>query len=72
MSTVAEIKEAIDGLPASEQAELEALLWAEWNWPLDDESCDPPQLRDKLLAAANGRFQPGDRANIDRILKSLE
>ena len=72
MSTVAEIKEAIDNLSTSQRVELEALLWSEWNWPLADESTDPPQLREKLAAAASGRFQPGDRENIQRILKSLE
>jgi hypothetical protein len=72
MSTVAKIKEAIDSLSTSERVELEALLWSEWDWPLADESADPPQLREKLAAAATGRFQPGNRENIDRILKSLE
>ncbi|HEU0039854.1 MAG TPA: hypothetical protein VFR76_11325 [Verrucomicrobiae bacterium] len=72
MSTVAQIKAAIDGLPARERAKLEALLWAEWDWPLSEESGDPSQLREKLEQAAKGRFKPGDRADVERILKSLE
>ena len=72
MSTVAEIKEAIDHLSTGEQAELEALLWSEWDWPLTNESIDPPRLREKLAEAGSGRFHPGNRENIDRILKSLE
>ncbi len=56
MSTVAEIKEAIDNLPTREQAKLEALLWQEWDWPLTDDSTNPPQLREKLAAASKGRF----------------
>ena len=72
MSTVAEIKAGIDGLSTRERAELGALLWAEWDWPLSEEDADPPQLREKLDQAATGRFKPGDRADVERILKSLE
>jgi hypothetical protein len=72
MSTVLEIKEAIDSLSPKEQAELEALLWAEWDWPLEDESADPPGIREKLAEAAAGRFLPGDPTQVERILKSLE
>ncbi len=72
MSTVAEIKKAIDHLSGPERAELEALLWAEWNWPLTNELSDPPQLREKLSAAEKGSFSLGSRENIQRILKSLE
>jgi hypothetical protein len=64
MSTVAEIKEAIDHLPSRERDELEALLWQ------DEET--PPGVREKLAEALAGKFIPGDRANIDRILASLE
>ncbi len=71
MSKGAEIKEAIDHLPPAERAKLEALLWAEWDWPLTDEA-DPPQLREKLESAAKGHFVSGSRENIDRILKSIE
>ncbi|MDQ6631601.1 MAG: hypothetical protein M3Y82_07565 [Verrucomicrobiota bacterium] len=72
MSSVAEIKQAIDHLSAAEGAELEALLWAEWNWPLVNESADPPQLHEKLAAAAKGKFRSGNRENLGRLFKSLE
>lgn len=64
MSTIAEIKSAIDQLPSRERDELEALLWQ------DEET--PPGVREKLAEALAGKFVPGDRANIDRILASLE
>jgi hypothetical protein len=64
MSTVAEIKTAIDHLPSRERDELEALLWQ------DEET--PPSVREKLAEALAGKFVPGDRANVDRILASLE
>ena len=64
MSTVAEIKAAIDRLSPKDRAQLEAMVWP------DEES--PPRVREKLAEAAQGRFVPGDRANIDRILGSLE
>lgn len=64
MRTVAEIKTAIDHLPSRERDELEALLWQ------DEET--PPGVREKLAEALAGKFIPGDRANIDRILASLE
>ncbi len=64
MSTVAEIKTAIDHLPSRERDELEALLWQ------DEET--PPGVREKLAEALAGKFVPGDRSNIDRILASLE
>jgi hypothetical protein len=64
MSTVAEIKAAIDHLPSRERDELEALLWQ------DEET--PPGVREKLAEALAGKFIPGDRANVDRILASLE
>jgi hypothetical protein len=63
MSTVAEIKAAIDHLPSRERDELEALLWQ------DEES--PPGVREKLAEALAGKFIPGDRANIDRILADV-
>ena len=69
MSTVAEIKDAVEKLPPGERAELEALLWPDWDRAEGD---TPPGAREKLAAAAAGRFQPGDRGNIERILASLE
>jgi hypothetical protein len=64
MSTVAEIKAAIDRLSPKDRAELEAMVWP------DEET--PQGVREKLAEAAQGRFAPVDRANIDRILGSLE
>lgn len=64
MTTVSEIKEAIDRLSSRERAELEALVWP------DEEA--PPHVREKLVESATGRFSPGSRANIDKILAGLE
>lgn len=64
MSTVAEIKTAIDSLSPADRAELEALIW-----PAEE---TPPGVREKLAEAAQGRFVPGDRSSIERILGSLE
>lgn len=69
MSTVAQIKDAVEKLSAPERAELEALLWPDWDRAEGD--C-PPGLREKLTEAANGRFLPGNRSNIQKILSSLE
>jgi hypothetical protein len=69
MSTVCEIKNAIEKLSPSERAELEALIWPDWERAEGD---TPPGVREKLAEAARGRFQPGDRSNIKRILSSLE
>ena len=69
MSTVAEIKDAFDKLSPRERAELEALLWPDWDRAEGD---SPPGVREKLAEAAKGRFLPGDRSNIKKILSSLE
>jgi len=69
VSTVSEIKDAIEKLSADERAELEALIWPDWDRAEGD---TPPDVRQKLEQAAKGRFQPGDRKNIQRILSSLE
>ena len=69
MSTVAEIKNAIEKLSPGERTELESLIWPDWDRAEGD---TPPDVRDKLGQAANGKFQPGDRSNIKRILASLE
>lgn len=69
MSTVARIKDAVEKLSASERAELEALLWPDWDRAEGD---TPPGIRKKLAAAANGRFHPGDRSHLQKILSSLE
>ncbi|HEU5257797.1 MAG TPA: hypothetical protein VFU28_17530 [Vicinamibacterales bacterium] len=64
MSTVAEIKAAIDRLSPKDRAELDAVVWP------DEET--PPRVRQKLAEAAQGQFVPSERTNIDRILDSLE
>jgi len=69
VSTVSEIKDAIEKLSPGERAELEALLWPDWDRAEGD---TPPNVREKLTQAAKGRFQPGDLTNIQRILSSLE
>lgn len=69
MSTVAQIKDAVEKLSSRERAELEALLWPDWDRAEGD--C-PPGVHEKLAEAANGRFLPGDRSNIQKILSSLE
>ena len=69
MSTVCEIKDAIERLSSSERAELEALIWPDWERAEGD---TPPGVREKLAEAAKGRFQPGDRSNLKKIISSLE
>jgi hypothetical protein len=69
MSTVVEIKAAIERLSPGERAELETLIWPDWDRA---EGEDPPGVREKLAEAAKGRFQPGDRSNIKKILSTLE
>lgn len=69
MSTIAEIKVAIEKLTPGERAELEALIWPDWDRAEGD---SPPGVREKLAEAAKGRFQPGNRSNVEKILSSLE
>ncbi len=69
MSTVAEIKEAIQKLSPREREELEMLVWPNWDRAEGDH---PPGIREKLADASKGRFLPGDRSNIKKILSSLE
>ena len=71
VSTVIDIKRAIERLSPAERAELEALVWPEGPGAGTDETDTPPRVREKLAEAAAGRFLPGDRANIERILASL-
>jgi hypothetical protein len=69
VSTVVEIREAIERLSPSERVALEVLVWPDW----DRAECEnPPGIREKLAEAAKGCFQPGDRSNIQKILSSLE
>ena len=69
MSTVCDIKDAIERLAPSERAELETLIWPDWD---RSEGDSPPGVREKLAEAAKGRFQLGNRSNIQKILSSLE
>ncbi len=69
MSTVVEIKAAIERLSPGERAELEALVWPDWDRAEGD---TPPHVREKLAEAASGRFQPGNRSNLKKVLSSLE
>ena len=69
MSKVAEIREAIARLSPAERQELEALVWPDWDRANGDA---PPQVREKLAEAARGRFVPGDRSNLKRLLSKLE
>ncbi len=64
MSTVTEIKSAIERLTPEERAEIEALIWP------DEET--PPNISTKLAEAASGYFVRGNRDNIKKILASLE
>jgi hypothetical protein len=68
MSTVAEIREAIEKLSAAERIELETLIWPDWDRA---EGETPPGAREKLSEAEKGRFKPGDRTNIAKILATL-
>ena len=56
MSTVQEIKAAIETLSPAERAEFERALWKS-HPPLDPE-VDSPELEAELLQAANGPFTP--------------
>jgi len=69
MSTVAEIKDAIQKLSPREREELEASVWPDWDRAEGDH---PPGASEKLVEAAKGRFLPGNRSNIKKILSSLE
>lgn len=67
-----DIKRAIERLSPAERAELEALVWPEGPGAATDEGDTPPRVRERLAEAAAGRFLPGDRADLQKILASLE
>lgn len=69
MSTIAEIKDAVDKLSPDQREELEALLWPDWDRAEGD---TPPGVREKLAEAARGRFTPGNRSNLDKLRASPE
>jgi hypothetical protein len=72
MSTVAEIKAAIPRLTLEERAEVARCL-SEWqDNGSDSKNETPPNVREKLAEAARGKFSPGDRSNISKILSSLK
>jgi hypothetical protein len=66
VSTVAEIKAALDQLSPRERCELEALLHPDWDVPLP-ESETPPNIREKLAEAAGGKFSEGNRSKVSEI-----
>lgn len=71
MSTVQEIKAAIDTLSPAERAELEHAL-RESHPPLDPE-VDSPELEAELLKAIDGPYTPYSseeaRATVERIIR---
>lgn len=71
MSTVAEIWSAIKELSQEERAELESLLHSDWDSALPQNET-PPNVREKLAEAARGKFLPGDRSNISKVLATLK
>jgi hypothetical protein len=71
MSTVMEIKAAIERLSPAERAKLHSLVWPPEDSRATAEADTPPGVGEKLAQAAKGRFAPGDRGNIDKILTSL-
>jgi hypothetical protein len=71
VSTIGEIKAAIEQLPPQERTELENWLHPDWDRPLPQDET-PPRIREKLAEAARGSFLPGDRSNISRIRSTLK
>jgi hypothetical protein len=71
MSTVAEIWSAIQDLSPQEREKLETLLHADWNVSLPEDET-PPNVRQKLSEAAQGKFSEGDRSNISKIISKLK
>jgi hypothetical protein len=71
VSTIAEIKAAIEQLPPHERTELENWLHPDWDRPLPRDET-PPGIREKLAEAAGGSFSPGTRSNISKIRSMLK
>jgi hypothetical protein len=69
MSTVAEIKSAIEKLSPNERVELESLIWPDWDRAEGD---TPPNIREKLRDAAKGKFVLGSRSNSRKVINSLK
>jgi hypothetical protein len=70
VSTIAEIKAAIERLPPQERDELREWLYPDWDRPVPQNET-PPGIREKLAEAARGSFSPGDRSNISKISQGL-
>jgi hypothetical protein len=74
MSTVQEIKAAIDTLSPAERAQLDRLLWQ--SAPQIDPEVDSPELEAELLKAIDGPFTPYSseeaRDLIERIIREEE
>ena len=74
MSTVEEIKAAIETLSPTERAELEQLLRA--TQPAVDPQVDSPELEAELLKAIDGPYLPYSaeeaRAIVERIIREEE
>lgn len=71
MSTVAEIWSAIQVLSPRERNELEMLLHPDWDVAFPENET-PPNVREKLAEAAQGKFSKGNRSNISKIISTLK
>ncbi len=69
MSTVVEIKAAIDRLSPEEKGDLESLVWPEWGDRMEGDA--PLGVRQKLAEAAQGKFKAGNRRDLERLRRSL-
>lgn len=69
MSTVQEIKAAIESLSPAERAELERAL-RESRAPLDPE-VDSPELEAELLKAIDGPYTPYSREEMQSIVERI-
>ena len=66
-----DVKMAIERLSQAERAALESLDLHEFKQGPAGEDEVPPRVREKLAEAAQGRFFPSDRADIEKILATL-
>jgi len=58
---------SIPSLTLAERAEVARCLSECRMIQISPQSETPPRVREKLAEAAQGRFQPGDRANISKF-----
>lgn len=68
MSTVQEIKAAIESLSPAERAELERILKES---PLLDPEVDSPELEVELLKAIDGPYTPYSREEMQSIVERI-